>query len=66
MKTENKEVSWLVTWCFEPSQSQGIISGLKETFRKKKKKIAERANKSEIRLEEESEIRRVLSGEFME
>ena len=64
MKTENKEVSWLVTWCFEPSQSQGIISGLKETFRKKK--IAERANKSEIRLEEESEIRRVLSGEFME
>ena len=24
---------WLLTWCFEPSQPLGTISGLKETFR---------------------------------
>ena len=42
----------LVTWCFEPSQPLGIISGLKETFIKRYK--VERTNKAEIRLEEQS------------
>ena len=44
---------WLVSWCFKPSQPQRIISGLKETFIKRY--IAERTNKAEIRLEEQSE-----------
>ena len=46
-------VSWLVSWCFKPSQPQWIISGLKETFIKRY--IAERTNKAEMRLEEQSE-----------
>ena len=46
-------VSLLVIWCFEPSQPQGIISGLKETFIKRY--IVERTNKAEIRPEEQSE-----------
>ena len=46
-------VSWLVNWCFGPSQKLGIISGLKETFIRRY--IAERTNKAEIRLEEQSE-----------
>ena len=45
--------SYLVSWCFKPSQPQRIISGLKETFIKRY--IAERTNKAEIRLEEQSE-----------
>ena len=33
LRTETRRwVSWLVNWCFEPSQPQWIISGLKETF----------------------------------
>ena len=43
----------LVSWCFEPSQSLGIISGLKETF--VKRYIVERTNKAEIRPEEQSQ-----------
>ena len=43
----------LVNWCFEPSQSVGIISGLKETLIKTY--IVERTNKAEIRPEEQSE-----------
>ena len=40
----------LVNWSFEPSQPQGIISGLKETFMKRC--IVKRTNKAEIRPEE--------------
>ena len=43
----------LVNCCFEPSQSVGIISGLKETFIKTY--IVERTNKAQIRPEELSE-----------
>ena len=43
----------LVNWSFEPSQPQGIISGLKETFIKRY--IVKRTNKAEIRPEEQSE-----------
>ena len=46
-------ITWLVSWCFKPSQPQRIITGLKETFIKKY--ILERTNKAEIRLEEQSE-----------
>ena len=42
----------LVNWCFEPSQSLGIISGLKETFIKRY--VVERTNKAELRAEEQS------------
>ena len=45
-------VSYLVNWCFEPSQPLGIISGLKETF--VKRYIVERTNKAKIRPEEQS------------
>ena len=48
-------MSKLVTWCFEPSQPLGIISGLKETFIKRYK--VERTNKAEIRPDEQSEKR---------
>ena len=41
-------------WCFEPSQPQGIISGLKETFIRDII-IVEKTNKAEIRSEEQSE-----------
>ena len=41
----------LVSWCFKPSQPQGIISGLRETFIKRY--IIERTNKAEIRPEEQ-------------
>ena len=43
----------LVNWCFEPTQPQGIISGLKETFLKRH--IVERTDKVETRPEEQSE-----------
>ena len=43
-------VSYLVGWYFKPSQPLGIMSGLKETF--KKKYMVERTNKAEIRPEE--------------
>ena len=43
----------LVSWCFEPSQLQRIISGLRKTFIKRY--IIERNNKAEIRPEEQSE-----------
>ena len=43
----------LVSWCFKPSQSQRIVSGLRETFIKRY--IVERTNKTEIRSEEQSE-----------
>ena len=43
----------LVSWCFEPSQPQRIISGLRKTVIKRC--IVERTNEAEIRLEEESE-----------
>ena len=44
---------WLVSWRFDPSQPQRIISGLKETF--VKRYIFERTKKAEIRPEEQSE-----------
>ena len=47
------EFSSLASWCFEPSQPLGIISGLKETFIKRY--MVERTNKAEIRPEEQSE-----------
>ena len=43
----------LVNWCFEPSQSLGITSGLKETFMKRY--IVERTNKAEKNPEKQSE-----------
>ena len=46
-------VSELGSWCFEPCQPLGIISGLKETFIKRY--IVERTNKVEIKPEEQSE-----------
>ena len=42
----------LVSWCFEPSQPQRIITGVRETFIKRY--IAERTNKAEIRPEEQN------------
>ena len=42
----------LASWCFQPCQPQWIIHGLKETF--VKRCIVERANKEEIRPEEQS------------
>ena len=42
-----------VSWRLKPRQPQWIISGLKETFIKRY--MAESANKTEIRLEEQSE-----------
>ena len=38
--------------CFEPSQPQGIISGLKETFIRRD--IVERTDKAEIRPKKQS------------
>ena len=46
-------VSQIVSWCFKLSQTQRIISGLKETFIKRC--IAEMIYKSEIRPEERNE-----------
>ena len=46
-------VSYLVIWCFEPSQPLRIISRLKETVIKRY--IAERTNQTEIRPKEQSE-----------
>ena len=43
----------MVSWCFEPSQPQRIISMLKETFIKRH--IVERTSKAEVRPEELSE-----------
>ena len=56
-----REVKELINWCSEPSQPMGIISGLKETFIKRR--IVERTKK--IRPEGQSEKTRELSGEFM-
>ena len=47
------QLKGLVSWCFEPSQPLGIISGLKEIFIKKY--IVERTYKTETRPEEQSE-----------
>ena len=48
--------SLVVNWCFEPSQPQRIMSGLKkETFIKRHK--VERIIEAEIRPEEQSEKR---------
>ena len=43
----------LVSWCLTPSQPQRIKSGLRENFINRR--IIERTNKAEIRLEEQSE-----------
>ena len=51
--TTQQRAKELVSWCFKPSQSQRIISGLKETFIKRH--IVERTNKVEIRPEEQSQ-----------
>ena len=54
MRAKHKSlVSWLVSCCFKPSQSQRIIPGLRETFIKRH--IVERTSKAEIRLEEQNE-----------
>ena len=53
----------IVNWCFEPSQPQGIISGLKETFIKRY--IVERTNKAKIRPKKTEQENRKLSGELM-
>ena len=50
--THLREFSYLVIGCFEPSQSQRIVSGFKETFIKRD--TVERTNKAEIRPEEQS------------
>ena len=42
-----------VSWCFKPSQPQGITSELRETFMKRY--VVERTNKAEIRPEKQSE-----------
>ena len=44
--------SYLVSWCFKPSQPQRVISGLKETSIKKY--VVERTKKAEIRPEEQN------------
>ena len=44
---------YFVSWCFKPSQSQRIISGLRETFIKRY--TVERTNEAEMRPEEQSE-----------
>ena len=49
----SKRVSQLLCWCFRPIQPRRIISGLKETFRKRY--IVERTNKAEIRPAEQNE-----------
>ena len=46
-------LSYLVRWCCKSSQRQRIISGLRETFRKRY--LVERTNKAEIRTKEQSE-----------
>ena len=43
----------LVSWCFKPSQPQGLISGLEETF--VKRCVVERTNKGKIKPEEQTE-----------
>ena len=48
-----RRVSWLVSWCFKPSQPQRIISGLRKTFIERC--IVERTDKADIRPEEQSE-----------
>ena len=52
----------LVNQCFEPSQPQRIISGLKETFIKRYR--VERTNKAEIRSEDRVRKRRVVARIF--
>ena len=48
-----RRVSYLVDWCFEPSQPLGITSGLKEAFIKRY--IVERTSKTETGPEGQSE-----------
>ena len=50
---KKKKKSWLVSWCFKPSQTLRIIPGLRDTF--VKRYIVERTSKAEIRPEEQSE-----------
>ena len=57
-------VSELVSWCFKPSQTQRIISGLKKTFIKIY--IVERTSKAELRPEKTESESGEMSGEFME
>ena len=47
------KASSLVSGCFKSSQPQWIISGLKEIFIKRY--IAEKTNKAEVRLKEQSD-----------
>ena len=53
VNNQNSEFSYLVNWCFEPSQPIRIISALKETFIRRY--VVERMNKEEIIPEEQSE-----------
>ena len=51
-REEEKRERELLSWCFNSSQPQRIISGLKETFIKRY--IIERTNKVEIRPAEQN------------
>ena len=42
-----------ISWCFEPSQPQRILSGLRETFRKRC--IVERTDTAKMTADEQSE-----------
>ena len=55
-------VGWLVSWCFEPSEPLGIISGLTEALIKRS--MVEKTNKAEIRREGQNEKKGELSGEL--
>ena len=57
-------LSWLVNWCFEPSQSLRFISGLRETFIKRY--ILERTNKGRDETGRTELENGETSGEFME
>ena len=50
---DTRRVTQLVSWCFEPSQPQRIMSGLRKAVIKRC--IVERTNKAEIRPKEQSE-----------
>ena len=53
-----------VSRCLEPSQPQGMVSRLRETY--VKSYIVERTSKADMRPEEQSEKAGIVGGEFME
>ena len=50
---ERERETYLVIWCFKPSQPKTILSGLREIFINRY--LVERTNEAEIRSEEQSE-----------